>query len=401
MKRFVYRAVDKSTGKTVKGVIQATTKHDAGRILLQQGYVPSKLRDQDEKTLIGKLLDRVSTKDRITFTRQFATLVAAGLPMSTSLRSLAEQAPSKAMKAVIEDLLADVEAGRTLGDSMRKHKEVFGDLYLALVTAGETSGTLDYALQRLAEQEEKDANMMSKIRGAMTYPAIILVVIIAVLLFMMYSVVPQVADLYNSMKEPMPALTLGLQGITAFITNFWWLVIGLIVGIVVMVNRFRKTDQGKRFFAKMKLNAPLFNKMFMRLYMSRFARTMEMLLSVGVPMLDALRISGEATANVLVQEQIDMATEMVKTGKALSKALEEKEYILPLIPQMASIGEQSGKIDEMLGKAATAYANELDEQVNSISTMIEPVLMVIMAALIGVVLMGTLMPIYSLVSQIG
>ena len=176
----------------------------------------------------------------------------------------------------------------------------------------------------------------------------------------------------------------------------------IVIGLIIWgFLNFRKATTGNKTFATMKLNVPVFKKMFQRLYMSRFARTMEMLLSAGVSMLDAMGISAKAASNVVVEEQIMIAADKVKSGKALSESLKGRDYMLPLVPQMASIGEESGKIDEMLGKAATVYENELDELIANISTMVEPVLMVVMAALIGVVIGGTLLPIYSLVSSVG
>ncbi len=400
MKRYNYRATEKKTGKVVKGALQAENERAAGKLLIEQGYVPDKLVEEGSRGIFDKIQSKVPTKERIIFTRQFATLIAAGLPLSRSLKTAAEQANSKVMKAVIEDVSASVEAGKTLSDSFAKHPDVFNDLYIALVAAGEASGTLDTALTRLATQDEKDANMISKIRGAMVYPGIIFVVIIVVLAFMMIEVVPEVRKLYEDMGKELPEITKFLVGVSDFFTNFWWVVIGVFVVIGMAIRAFSKTDAGKRVFAEFKLNMPIFNTLFQRLYMTRFARTMEMLLGTGVSMLDAMHISSKATANYVLETEINEAAEDVKAGKALSGSLEGLDYFLPLVPQMINIGEQSGKIDEMLGKAAEVYENELDEKIANISTMIEPVLMVVMAGLIGIVIAGTLLPIYSLVSSI-
>ncbi len=400
MKRFNYRAKDSKTGKIVKGSVQAESERAAGKLLLDQGYMPEKIVDENADGLLSKAKSKVPSKDRIIFTRQFATLIGAGLPLSNSLQTILEQTASKPMKAVIEDLLASVEAGKSLSDACKKHPDVFNNVYQSLVAAGEMSGTLDVALERLANQQEKDAAMLSKIRGAMVYPAIIFLVIIAVLVFMMVAVVPQVKSLYADMGQELPGLTAFLVQLVDFFGQFWWLVLIIIGAIVWGFLSFRKTTTGIKTFATVKLNVPIFKKMFQRLYMSRLARTMEMLLSTGVSMLDSMSISAKATSNVVVEEQVMIAAEKVKAGKPLSEALKGRDYILPLVPQMASIGEESGKIDEMLGKAATVYENELDELIANISTMIEPILMVVMAGLIGIVIGGTLLPIYSLVSSV-
>ena len=400
MKRYNYKAKEKTTGKIVKGSIQAETEQIAGRLLLDQGYIPESVTEEGTG-LFGKQQTRVTNKDRITFTRQLATLIGAGLPLASSLRTVVEQTQGKGMKVIIEEILASVESGKSLHDAFAAHSDVFNGVYLALIQAGETSGTLDLALKRLADQEEKDAAMMSKIRGALVYPAIILVVIMAVLAFMMIMVVPQVENLYSDMNKELPDLTKILVAISTFFGNFWWLVIMFAGGIVAGLYFFiKRTSTGRKIMDSFKINVPIFGGLFRKLYVSRFARTCEMMLATGVPMLDSVRISIESVSNVIVEEEYSKALEIIKGGKPLSAALEEREYMLPLVYQMASIGEESGKIDEMLGKAAQVYETELDEQVNNISTMIEPILMVIMAGLIGVVVGGTLLPIYSLVNSV-
>ncbi len=399
MKRFKYKAKVKETGKTVKGTIQAENEQFAGRLLIEQGYIPESVAEEGNG-IFGKE-GRVTTKDRITFTRQLSTLIGAGLPLATSLRTVAEQTQGKAMKTIVEEILAKVEAGKSLHEAFSAYPDIFNGVYLALIQAGETSGTLDLALKRLADQEEKDAAMMSKIRGALVYPGIILVVIIAVLAFMMIMVVPQVEGLYEDMGKELPGLTKLLVNISNFFGQFWWLVLLMVVGIIAAAwYAVKKTPAGRKVADGFKLKVPIFGGLFKKLYVSRFARTAEMMLATGVPMLDSVKIAIDSTSNVVVEEEYSKSLDIIKGGKALSEGLKDRNYMLPLVPQMASIGEESGKIDEMLGKAAQVYENELDEQINNISTMIEPVLMVIMAGLIGVVVGGTLLPIYSLVNSV-
>ncbi len=401
MKRFKYKAKDKTTGKTVKGSIQAETEQIAGRLLIDQGYIPESVIEEGTDSIFGKASQRVTAKDRIMFTRQLATLIGAGLPLSASLRTVAGQTESKGMRGIIEEIITSVESGKSLYEAFSAHPEIFNNVYVSLIQAGEASGTLDLALKRLAEQEEKDATMMSRIRGALVYPAIILVVIIAVLAFMLIAVVPQVRDLYIDMKQELPALTKGLVGITEFFGQFWWLILFIVGGTVWGIWRFvKKTSAGREVADNFKLHVPIFGGLFKKLYVSRFARTAEMLLATGVPMLESVTIAINAVSNTVVEKEYSKAIEVIKAGKPLSEALSDLNYMLPLIPQMAGIGEQSGKIDEMLGKAAQVYENELDEQISNISTMIEPILMVIMAGLIGIVVGGTLLPIYSLVNSV-
>ena len=401
MRRFNYKARDSKTGKAVKGAIQAENEMSAGKLLLEQGYVPDSIIEEDTNGWIGKIKTRISAKDRIVFTRQFATLIGAGLPLSNALRTLSEQTESKGMKMVIDEVLSQVEAGKSLHEACSKHPDVFNQVYLSLIQAGESSGTLDLALKRLADQQEKDESMISKIRGAMVYPGIILFVIIAVVVFMMVMVVPQVANLYADMDKELPTATQVLVAISNFVVNQWYIIL-IFLGVFVWIFiQFRKTETGIRWIASFKLHVPIFKNLFLRLYNARFARTMQMLLSTGVSLLDSMDMAGEAANNVVFFEQIKMAEEKVQGGKPLSTSLKDKLYIMPLVPQMSSIGEESGKIDEMLGIAAQVYEDELDEQIAAISTMIEPVLMVIMALLIGFIVLAVLMPIYSLVSSIG
>lgn len=401
MKRYNYKAKDKNTGKLVKGSIQAEDERTAGRLLIEQGYIPDTVVEEGANDPFVKITKRIKTKDRIIFTRQLSTLIGAGLPLTASLRTVAEQTQSKGMKEVAEEIITAVESGKSLYEAFSAHPKIFNGVYLALIQAGETSGTLDLALKRLADQDEKDAAMMSKIKGALVYPAIILLVIIAVLAFMMIAVVPQVEDLYEDMGGELPGLTQGLVSMTNFFGEYWWLVL-IIVAIVVggIFYAFRSTPWGRKTFDWIKIHAPIFGKLFRKLYVSRFARTAEMMIATGVPLLDAITISIDAINNKVVEDEFRKSLDMIKAGKPLSESLADREYMLPLIPQMAGIGEQSGKIDEMLGKAAQVYENELDEQVANISTMIEPILMVVMAGLIGIVVGGTLLPIYSLVNSV-
>ena len=400
MKRFSYRAREKENNKIISGDIQAENERTAGKLLVEQGYIPLIIKEDGGEGFFSKLGSRVTTKDKLVFTRQFATLIGAGLPLSNSLRMIVEQTTNKAVRGIIEEVLASVEAGRSLSESCAKHPEMFDKVYLALIGAGEMSGTLDESLKRLAAQQEKDAQMMSKIKGALTYPIIVLFVIMGVVLFMVIAVVPQVAKLYSDMKKPLPIGTAIMVGFAQALMQYWWLFIIVIAGTISAIRGFSKTKTGNEVFATIKLNIPLFKDLFERLYMARFSRTAQILLSTGVPMLDVMKISGEAVNNVVIERQIAEAAEKIKGGRPLSESLRDRDYIMPLVPQMISIGEESGKIDEMLGRVAQVYEDELDEKIRAISTMIEPVLMVFLAITAGGMVGAILFPIYSLVNDL-
>ena len=401
MKKYDYEARDSASNKIVKSVVQADSENAAAKLLTSQGFVPLKIELQDDKTsFFAKFSGRITTKDKVVFTRQLATLIGAGLPLAQSLRTVQEQTTNKRMQEIVQEIISDVEGGKSLSDSFAKHPEAFNKVYVALISAGETSGTMDDSLKRLAAQQEKEAAMMSKIRGAMMYPSIVLVVIILVIGFMLFTVVPQVEGLYRDLNKGLPFVTLMMIKVANFFSSLWWLVIlAMIIGGYFLV-QYLKTEQGIRTKDIFKLNVPMFKGMFRKMYMARFARTGQVLLSTGVPMLDMLRITSDAVNNVIISESILRASDKVKGGKALSASLSNEDYFLAMVPQMIKIGEQSGKIDEMMGKTAQVYEDELDEEIRALSTAIEPVLMVFLAIVAGTMVAAILLPIYSLVGNI-
>ena len=401
MLTFDYEAKDRESGKKVKSTVQADSETAAYKLLLDQGYTPTKIIQQGKSdNPLANIKNRITTKDRVVFSRQLATLIGAGLPLSQSLKTVLDQTENKRMQVVVQDILASVEGGKSLGESFSHHPEVFDPVYIALVEAGEKSGTLDKALVRIAEQQEKDAEMMGKIKGAMLYPAIVMAVIFGVMIFMLYTIVPQVEKLYKDLKQELPFISQVMVGTANFMRNYWWLVL-IVLGVAIYFGvRYLKTDEGKKVADSLKLNMPLVGPLFKKLYMARFTRTCETLLATGVAMLDSLEISAKAVNNVHVSKSIRHAAEKVKSGKGLAESIENEDYILTLVPQMIGIGEKSGRVDEMLGKSATVFENELDAALKSIQTIIEPALMVVLAVVAGSMVAAILLPIYQLVGTI-
>lgn len=401
MLTFEYTARDTTSNKIVKSAVQAESERAAAKLLMAQGIVPLQLVEQTNKSgLLNKFTNRVGAKDRIIFTRQLATLINAGLPLAQSLHTLSEQTQNKRLVSITNDIITSVEGGSSLSVAFSKHPEVFNDVYIALIAAGEVSGTLDEAMERVANQQEKDAELLSKVRGAMVYPAIVLVVIVGVIAFMLLTIVPQIEHLYHDLKKELPFITAAMVAISNFMITFWWLVILIAVAVVYFTKRYVDTDAGKKTWDGLKLNIPLFGVMFRKLYMARFTRTGQTLMASGVQMLEMLRIAARAVNNTLVAEAILRAADKVKGGKALSVALRNEPYIMSLVPQMIGIGEQSGGIDKMMGKAATYFENELDTSIRSISTAIEPILMVVLAAVAGIMVGAILLPVYGLVGNL-
>ncbi len=401
MLTFQYEAKDRGTGKRIKSTVQADSEAAAYKLLLNQGYTPQKIIEQSKNAgLLGVLKNRVTSKDKVVFSRQLATLIGAGLPLSQALSTVVDQTDNPRMKAVAQEILVSVEGGKALGESFAKHPTIFSPVYIALVQAGETSGTLDDALTRIANQQEKDAEMMGKIKGAMIYPAIVMVVIIGVMIFMLYTIVPQVEKLYRDLNQTLPLISQIMVGSANFLARFWWAMPIVFAGLIYFGRQYFRTSGGISFADSMKLNLPLISPLFRKLYMARLMRTGQSLLSTGVPMLDALEICARSVNNVHVAKSVLHAAEKVKSGKSLAESLESEDYILPLVSQMIGIGEKSGKVDEMMGKTASVYESELDSSIKAISTVIEPLLMVVLAVFAGGMVAAILLPIYQLVGNI-
>lgn len=397
---FHYTAKDTSSDKVVKSTVKADSEKSAAKLLIAQGLMPLEIVEQSETGgILAKFTNKVPGKARIIFSRQLSTLINAGLPLAQSLHTVREQTENKRLQAIVQDIITAVEGGSALSAAFSKHPDVFDDVYIALISAGEVSGTLDKALERIADQQEKDAEIMGKVKGAMVYPFIVSLVMVGVIIFMLVTVVPQIEKLYDDLGQELPIITAIMVAAANFLTHYWWIVLAVLGVLIYFGINWTKTTTGRKAIDNLKLNVPLFGILFRKLYMARFARTTETLMSTGVQMLETLKIASRAVNNVHIAEEINRAAEKVKDGKALSVALKGEEYILPLVPQMISIGEQSGGIDAMLGKAATFYENELDQSIKAISTMIEPILMVMLAGVAGLMIGAVLFPIYNLVGS--
>lgn len=401
MKTFTYTARDNATGSVVNSIIQADSERSAASILLSQELSPLSITEQNRGSILDKITNRIRGKDKVFFTRQLSTLVEAGLPITQSLHTILDQTKNKRMQEVIQDIITSVEGGKTLHDAVAKHPDVFNNIYIALVRAGETSGTLDRSLKRLADQQEKDEAMMRRIRGAMYYPSIVLLVIVMVLVFMLVTIIPQIEQLYAGLNKPLPLATAALVWMANAVKYYWYLIIAGVFFVVYFFRQYMRTETGIKMSSNLKLNAPVISRLFRKMYMARFTRTADTLLEAGVPMLDMLDVAADAVDNVYIANSINVAAERVKGGMALSKAISDQEYFNELVPQMIKIGEQSGRISQMLGKVASVYEDELDEEIKAISTIIEPALMVFMAIMAGGIVMAVLMPIYSLVGTSG
>lgn len=400
MLTFNYEAKNATTGQKVKAQVQADNEQAAAKLIHEQGLTP--LRIELEKTSVSRRFRRIKTKDKVLFSRQLSTLINAGLPLVQSLRSVSQQTTNKAFKVVINQVITDIEAGTSFSVALEKHPLIFNRVYISLVAAGEASGTLDSALERLADQQEKDADIISKVRGAMIYPLVVLLVMLAVVTFMIVKVLPQVQNIYASLPGvSLPLVTRVLLVISHFVTHFWWLVL-IILGLLIFFgSRWARTLGGRSIIDKVKMKAWPIGPLFMKMYMARFARTGTTLVATGVPLIQVLEITSDAVDNVHIANSLTHAIDKVKGGKALSEAIGNDPNFLELVPNMLRIGEQSGAMETMLAKVADYYEKEVDNEIKTISTIIEPVMMVIMGLVAITIVAAILLPIYGLVNQSG
>ena len=402
MLTYNYEARNAATGERIKAQVQADNEQAAAKLIKEQGLTPVSIKlDKGGRSFLGRRR-RIKTKDKVLFSRQLATLINAGLPLVQSLRNVSDQTSNRAFKVVINQIITDVEAGSAFSVALQKHPTVFNRVFISLIEASETSGTLDQGLERLADQQEKDADIIAKVRGAMIYPIIVLLVMLGVALFMIIKVLPQVQSIYAGIPgAELPLVTKALLAVSGFITDYWYIVIILLALLAFFGTRWARTLGGRTLIDRVKMRAWPINNLYMKMYMARFARTATTLVGSGVPLIQVLDITGEAVDNLHIQHSLQRATEKVKGGKALSDAITNDPNFLELVPNMLRIGEQSGAMETMLAKVADYYEKEVDNEIKAISTIIEPVMMIIMGLIAITIVAAILLPIYGLVNKTG
>ncbi len=400
MLSFTYEARNAKTGQKVKAQVQADNEQAAAKLIREQGLTPTRISQERGGAL--RRFRRIKVKDKVLFSRQLSTLINAGLPLVQSLRSVASQTTNKTFKTVINQIINEVEAGTSFSVALEKHPTVFNRVYISLVAAAETSGTLDKGLERLADQQEKDADIVSKVRGAMIYPLIVFAVMMLVVTFMIVKVLPQVQSIYAGLKGvSLPLITRLLLAVSHFVTHYWWLVLILLILGMFFGSRWARTLGGRSVVDKFKMKAWPIGPLFMKMYMARFARTGTTLVASGVPLIQVLEITSDAVDNVHISKSLSRAIDKVKGGVALSEAIDNDPNFLELVPNMLRIGEQSGAMETMMAKVADYYEKEVDNEIKTISTIIEPVMMVIMGLIAITIVAAILLPIYGLVNQSG
>lgn len=393
MQEYQYIAKNEE-GQILKGEVEAENELSAAKVLSSKSLIPINLSVKSKASF--SFFDRVSVKNKAVFARQLATMINAGLPISQALEILREQAINKRFKVILEQLARDIEGGSQLSVSLSKFPNVFHTTDISLIASGEASGTLDKVLLRLAEHLEKDYRLNKKIRSALAYPAFVGLVVIGVVAIMIVYVMPQMEGLYQSFNADLPFLTRILISVSHGLKNFALPFIILLVAGVFALRQYINRPSGRKIWDTMKLKIPLFADFLRKVYITRFSRTLSSLVSSGVPLLDSLKIVSDSVGNVVFENILKEAAKKVKAGVPLSTPIKESNEFPLIVSQMIKVGEQTGELDNMLTNLANYYEEEVENTVKSFSSLLEPVIIVVLGGAVGTILIAIMMPIYGL-----
>ncbi len=408
MPRFSYTASD-AQQNIVKGKTELTDRADVIAALTKQGLRPisiKKLKGKKSSFDFEHMFESTKVKQDqlVAFTRQLSAMVSAGVPLLRSLTSIQKHAEDKALQKILGDIVKDVEGGATMGDALSKHPDTFNDIYVNMVRAGEAAGILDDILKRLAGQLEKSAAIRKKIKSAMAYPMVLLGITFFAFFGLMLFVVPQIGKIIKDLGGPdaeLPFITLMMLGISSFIVSYWWILLPVVGGIAFGLIRYvRKTDKGRHQFDALLLKLPAISVIIRKIAVARFARTFSALMGAGVAVLEALDVTSRAVGNVIYEETLKQAAIEVKNGKSLSSVLENSELFPSIVSQMLAVGEETGQTDTVLLKVADFYEEEVDLAIGSISSIIEPAMIVVMGGMVGLIAASVMLPISQLSSNI-
>ncbi len=396
-----YKAIN-DKGESVKGVISAESVKIASDRLRKGGIYLSSIKETSgsRRSSVSLPWSRVSVSELAVMTRQFSTLISSGLPLETSLVALYEQTDDQKLKGILSQVRSRVSEGSSLHAALEEHEEAFSDLYVSMVRAGEASGNLDVVLNRLADFLEKQLDLTSKIRGAMIYPAIMFVVGLGVLVFMMTFVIPKVADIFEASNKALPFITVVLIGASDFLRENFVLLLVFLAVILFFGHRYVKTPSGKKVYDRFYLRIPVFGKMSSKVMISRFTRTLSTLLSSGIPLLESIRVSESVMGNSLYIDNIRDVRVKVAEGAAFGGCLGQIGIFPPLMVRMVSVGEEAGKMEVMLSKVADMYDTEVDGMLATLTSLLEPVMILIMGVVMGFIVFAILLPVLNLTSVI-
>ena len=400
MEKFRFVAKNKRGIKS-KGMIEARDKATAIKMLHDRNLLVIELKKQKERKSLLEYLGirrKVSGTEVTNFTRQLATMITAGLPINDALDILRLQSSAQLAK-VIEYIIRDVEAGMSLADAFTKFKNLFGEVYIALIRAGESAGALDKILEQLAVNLEKQREFRGKTKGALVYPAIVVIAMIGVGFIMMVFVVPKMTDLYKDFEADLPMATQLLISFSEFLTKFWWLIIGLAGGVVYGLSAYRKTIEGRRMIDRLMFRLPVYGNLKKEIILTEYTRTLSLLLSSGIPIIDAINIVAETSDNVVYKESMKEIAKEVEKGRSMAMAIAQDDVYPPIFGQMVSVGEQTGKVDEVLRKLSKYFELESEQLVRGLTTAIEPLIMIVLGVGVAFLIIAIIMPIYNLTSQ--
>lgn len=403
METFSYKAVNPA-GKDVKGSVEAESKEEAARKIKEQGYVPVSI---DKQGTLDKDIDiplfkgkKIPARDMSVFCRQFASILKAGVSVISALEMLAEQTENKKLKAAIINTQSNVEKGENLSDSMRQN-EAFPSILIDMVRAGEASGSLENSLTRMAIQFEKDAKLNGIVKKAMMYPIVLICVMIGVVIVMLTFVIPSFMTMFEDLDSELPVTTKAILAMSNSLKNYWYIYVVAVVGVIVGVNMYKRTDNGRHNLDKLKLKIPVFGLLQTKSACASFARTMSTLLQAGMPMIDALEISASTMKNVLFYDGLEKVKNGVSLGLPLSNQLNATGLFPPMVVHMVGIGEETGNVEEMLTNSATYYEEEVEVQTQTLTSLMEPIIIVLMAFVVVLLIMAIYQPMIQLYNTLG
>lgn len=393
---FNYKVVDRD-GKNKKGTIEAPNRDGAEKKLKSEGYSIMSLTEQSSPLGdIGLFKKKVKSRDLGVFCKQFSAVIKAGVTIISALELMGDQIENKTLRKAIQDARTYVEKGGTLADAFRVNPDVFPPIMINMVAAGEMSGNLEICLDRLVEHFEKDNALTSKIKGAMTYPIVVLVVMVIVVIVVLVAVIPNFASMFEDMGTQLPLATRAMMAAADFVKYKWWLLIIIVAAVVFGVKFFKKTPFGEQLFANIGLKAPIFGNLNIKTACSRFARTMSTLMASGISMIDAVEQVAKMMDNKIIRDGLLDAKVQVSKGVPLSKPLKDMEMLPPMLSAMTKIGEETGDIEEMLSKVADYYDEEVEAATNALTAAMEPMIMVVLACIVGMIVAAVYGPIMSM-----
>ncbi len=389
-------------GELRNGVLDAQNEEEAMQKVKAQGITPSKVKKKALEIKMPTLGTGVSLKDLVIFTRQFSTMIDAGLPLVQCLEILSTQAESEGLKRTLKDVKEVVEGGATFADALKRHPKIFDELYVNLVAAGEVGGILDTILSRLATYIEKSMKLRKKVKGALFYPICILIVGIGVLLILLYYVIPVFEKMFADFgsSQSLPAMTQSLIDLSNWMREYWYIVFGTLGGVIIGTHYFKKWPKGRYLWDKGVLKLPLFGSLLRKVAVAKFTRTLGTMVSSGVPILDALDVVAKSAGNKVVEEAIYYTREKISEGKTMAEPLAESGVFPGMVVQMIAVGENTGALDQMLSKIADFYDEEVDVAVDTLTSLMEPVMLVFLGGMVGYFLIAMYLPIFSLASAV-